>query len=473
MPLWPGIMATVGSAASIGVGASVGREGPAVLFGSTLSSWLGQQLGLGRAAMRILLGCGAAAAVSSSFNAPLAGALFAHEVIVGHYALSAFAPIVLSSIAATMVTRSVYGDFPAFNIPAVDSIYWIEFPAFAITGIACGLAAVVMMRGIEIVRYAGNRLNLPAVMRPALAGFLVGLIALELPDVLGIGYEQTDRALRNLYPIAMVLTLIAAKMVATTVCLGWGFGGGVFSPSVALGALVGVAVGTVATMVGPDLSSGPAAYALVGMGSMAAAVLGAPISTTLIIYEFTGDYTVTIATMVSTHLYGQKSFFLSQLRHNGVLLDGGHDVSALKGTNVIDCLSSSASMCTLDSTRAQVRALLLTTNADEIFVVDETGCFVGVVQGSDLAASSDHNDSESIADLVHDTKTVVFADDTIENAVRSILAAKVGQLPVIDNEDNRHFIGSVAAQDLLRSVNLALLDATAASDEQITKTDDR
>ena len=155
LPIWPGVAATLGSALSIGSGASVGREGPAVLLGATLSSWLGQRLDLGRPALRILLGCGGAAAVAASFNAPIAGALLAHEVIVGHYALNAFAPVVLSSIAATMVSRAIYGDFPAFVIPPIDAIAWIELPAFAMTGVACGIAAVILMRGIAVVRGGG------------------------------------------------------------------------------------------------------------------------------------------------------------------------------------------------------------------------------------------------------------------------------------------------------------------------------
>lgn len=468
MSLWPGLASTIGSAASIGVGASVGREGPAVVLGATLSSWLGQQLNFGRSAMRILLGCGGAAAVAASFNVPIAGALFAHEVIVGHYALNAFAPVVLSSIAATMVSRSIYGDFPAFTIPAFESIEWIEFPAFALTGVACGLVAVLLMRGIALAKKSGDRLSIPAWIRPGLAGLAVGLIALELPEILGVGYEQTDQALRNAYPITMVMMLIGAKLVATSLCLGWGFGGGIFSPSLALGALVGVAVGTVATMIGQDLSSGPAAYALVGMGSLAAAILGAPISTTLIIFEMTGDYTLTIAvmlgvvvaTLVSSQLSGFQSIFLSQLNDAGVVLDGGQDVSGLKGTSVSDLLAPSVATCTASATQDDVRALLLDRNIGEVYVIDDDGLFAGVVAGSDLSESNG-NGTATIADLVHSSASVVVASDTVENAVRAILAAGTNRLPVVRSTDDQFLMGTVAAVDLLRAVNMALLNADA------------
>jgi CIC family chloride channel protein len=326
-----------------------------------------------------------------------------------------------------------------------------------------------MMRGIDLVPRAGDRMALPEVLRPAIAGLFVGLLALKLPEILGVGYEQTDGALRNIYPLAIVFTLIAAKLLATILCLGWGFGGGVFSPSLALGALVGVAVGTAATMVGQDLSSGSGAYALVGMGALAAAVLGAPISTTLIIFELTGDYALTIAamvgvvtvTLVSTQLYGLKSFFLGQLRDDGIILDGGQDVSGLKGTTIADYLAPSASTCKADSTRADVRSMLLSCNVEEIYVVDAAGVYAGVVSGSDLAEPRDTDDAETVTDLIHDSKSVVLAGDTIEHGVRAILAAKTNRLPVIDDAETQTLIGTVAAQDLLRAVNLALLDVAA------------
>lgn len=469
LPLWPGLAATLSSALSIGAGASVGREGPAVLLGATLSSWLGQSLNLGRAAVRTLLGCGGAAAVAASFNAPIAGALFAHEVIVGHYALNAFAPVVLASISATMVSRGVFGDFPAFIIPPFESIEWIEFPAFALTGVACGLVAVVLMRGIALVQRSGERFQLPIMLRPALAGLAVGLIAIQLPDILGVGYEQTDRALRNAYPIGMVGLLITAKLVATCLCLGWGFGGGIFSPSLALGALVGVAIGTAVTLITPDLSSGPAAYALVGMGALAASVLGAPISTTLIIFELTGDYTLTIAvmvgvvisTLVSTHWCGTKSFFLAQLRDSGLVLDGGQDVSGLKGTRVTDFLSSSIVICAPQTTRTEARTRLLAANLPEVFVTDEAGNFKGVVSACDLAELTDSTREKPIADLAHSTVSVVYATDTIESAVRGILEVREGRLPVVQSPEDRRLLGAIAARDLLRAVNLAMVSGEA------------
>jgi len=467
LPLWPGIAATVGSAASIGVGASVGREGPEVLLGATLSSWLGQKLNYGRPAIRILLGCGGGAAVAASFNAPIAGALFAHEVIIGHYALSAFAPVVLASVAATMVSRAVYGAYPAFIIPPFAEIEWIEFPAFVLAGIACGIAAVILMRGIGLARVLGDKISLPQIARPAVAGLIVGLIAIAYPDILGVGYEQTDRALNNYYPMATLLILIAAKLVATAVCLGWGFGGGVFSPSLALGALIGAAVGVAVTAIGQDLSSGPAAYALVGMGATAAAVLGAPISTTLIIFELTGDYTLTIAvmaavviaTLVSAQLFGFKSFFLAQLHDTGIDVEGGADVSGIKGTKVAAFVTGSTPVCRPETPRREVRATLLTHNLDEICAVDADGRLLGFVTGFALGQMPDDALDQPVEALIEPSPTVVRESQPVESAVRLLLAAGSNRLPVVG--DDNVLRGSITARDLLGAVDRARVDAEA------------
>ncbi len=469
MPLWQGLAATFGSAASIGVGGSVGREGPAVLFGATLSSWIGQRISSGRPVVRILVGCGVAAAVAASFNAPIAGALFAHEIIIGHYALSAFAPVVMASVAATTVSRGIYGAYPAFTIPAFEDIVWIEFPAFALTGVACGLAAVVLMYGIRFIRDWGVALKLPVVLRPMLAGLVVGLIATQFPDVLGVGYEQTDRALNAAYSINVILILIALKLLATAICLGWGFGGGVFSPSLALGALVGAAVGFATAAVSPELSSGPAAYALVGMGATAAAVLGAPISTTLIIFELTGDYTLTlavmlavvIATLVSTQLFGFQSFFLAQLHDTGVQLEGGSDVSALKSVRVRDYITGPPPHGTVDMTQGEARQKLLAHNLDELYIVDDEGKLKGFVGGSALADLADGDLEQPVAPLLEAVTTVIRDDQVIESAVRLLLASGARRLPVVDGATGGRLCGILTARDLLSVIDQAQAEAAA------------
>ena len=190
-----GIAAAVSSAASIGCGASVGREGPAVHLGASLAGWLTRRLHLSRSLARTVLGCGVSAAVAASFNAPIAGALFASEVIVGHYALRSFAPIVIASVAGTVLTRQWYGDFPAFFVSNTLFASLWEFPAFVLLGVVSAVAALLLMHGINISRRVAAQLPGPLWYRPAVAGFAVGAMALVYPQILGVGYGGTEAAM--------------------------------------------------------------------------------------------------------------------------------------------------------------------------------------------------------------------------------------------------------------------------------------
>ncbi|MBT6116393.1 MAG: chloride channel protein, partial [Rhodospirillaceae bacterium] len=362
MSLRTGLAAAVASIASIGAGASVGREGPVVHLGATMASWLGQRLHLGRSSMRTVLGCGIAAAIAASFNAPIAGVFFALEVVVGHYALTAFAPIVIAAVAGTIVSRIHFGDFPAFIIPSHEIASFWEFPAFALLGVLGAGIAIALMRSIDFVQTIGARAPVPAWLRPAGAGLLTGIIALGFPQVLGVGYEATDFALRGEFELWLLIALIAAKIAATAICIGGGFGGGVFSPSLVIGALLGAAYGVIATSAFPELSSGTGAYALIGMGAVAACVLGAPISTIFILFELTGDFELTIAVMIAVviaSLIVQQghghSFFTGQLARRGINVRGGREINILRAMPVSRIMDRAVETLAPDASLADVR----------------------------------------------------------------------------------------------------------------------
>ncbi len=299
MSLKEGLGAAVVSAASLGVGASAGREGPVVHLGGALASWVAERFRLNTSLSITILGCGVASGVAASFNAPIAGVFFALEVVIGHYSLHAFAPVVIASVLGTIVTRVHIGDFPAFVVPEYAIQSFLELPAFLLLGAVCAAIAMIFMWSTTFVADTIERTPLPRWSRPMAGGLAVGFIALFYPHVLGVGYGATDDALGGLFPLWLLLGLIAAKTAATAITLGTGFGGGVFSPSLFLGAMTGGAFSMIAAWVFPDLAAEQGLYAIVGMGAVAAAVLGAPISTILIIFELTGDYAVTIAVMLA------------------------------------------------------------------------------------------------------------------------------------------------------------------------------
>ncbi|MFQ5467943.1 MAG: chloride channel protein [Kiloniellaceae bacterium] len=472
MSMAVGVKSAVVSAASIGVGASVGREGPVVHLGASLGAWMAERLHLGRAQSRTLLGCGVAAAVAGSFNAPIAGALFALEVVVGHYSLAAFAPVVVASVTATVISRMHYGDFPAFNLPGLSTIAsaW-EFPGFVLLGVISALAAIVFMRAAMLVDDAWERTPVPGWARPAAAGLAVGAIALVFPQVLGVGYEATDAALSERYGLWLLMGLVVAKIAATSISLGSGFGGGVFSPSLFIGAMVGGAYGIIATSIFPDLSSGYSAYTIIGMGAVAGAVLGAPISTILIVFELTNDYTITIAVMIATsvasiitqQMYG-FSFFTWQLDRRGVRVRGGHDIGAVRLTSARDVMTTDYATIAPETPIAAVRTRLQAAPGGELCVVDPQGRLTGVITYADLheAAFDTSHDSELAAqDVARKQPAVLCADDDLEIAVKGFAASAEVNLPVVEDTQSMRVIGLAQEHAVMLAYHRALDQARA------------
>ena len=472
MSLTDGLKAAVVSAVSIGSGASVGREGPVVHLGASLGAWASKRLHLGRTASRTLLGCGVAAAVSASFNAPIAGTFFALEVVVGHYALTAFAPIVIAAVIGTMVSRMHYGDFPAFILPDAPSIasFW-EFPAFALLGCVAAMIAIMFMRLTFLTEDVLNKTPVPTWARPALGGLAIGVIALAFPQVLGVGYEATDAALSGLYPLWLLIALIVLKTAATGISLGCGFGGGVFSPSLFIGAMVGGAYGILATSAFPDLSSGHGAYTIIGMGAVAGAVLGAPISTILMVFELTNDYAITIAVMIATsvasiitHQYEGHSFFTWQLARRGLTLKGGQDVGLLSAIKARDVMSLTYETVAPETPIATVRRRLQNAPWGELFVTDPDGRLSGVITFSDMheAAFDTSHDAEWTArDVARSRPTVLAAADDLDAALRAHGASGEVNLPVVDSRETLHLIGVAREPEVALAYQRALDQARA------------
>lgn len=342
LPLKSGLASAAASIVTLSTGGSTGREGPVVHLAATLSSWVSDRIGASPITARDLMGCAVAAAVSASFNAPIAGALFAMEVVLRHFALHAFAPIVIASIAGAVVSRVHLGDITEFSLPGHSLAFYQELPAFLILGLVCGFAAVLAMKAILTAEAWGDRferlIRCPRWLRPGVAGLLLGLIALQFPHVIGVGYETTSRALTGDLSLHEAVIFALIKAAALAITLAGRMGGGVFSPSLMLGALTGLAFGYIAVGVFPSVSGSEILYALAGMGAVAASFLGAPLSTGLIIFELTGDWqtgvavmaSVSMATVVSARMV-DKSFFLSLLESRNVHLARGLE-SWLPGT---------------------------------------------------------------------------------------------------------------------------------------------
>ena len=361
-----GIASALASLITLSSGGSSGREGPVVHFAAVISGWICERVRVDAVTTRDLLGCAVAGAVSASFNAPIAGALFASEVILRHFAIHSFAPIVIASVAGTVVNRLTFGDVTEFILPTENTLaFYSELPAFILLGLCSGLVAVILMKSIFWADDIGNALQdltgLKRWARPALAGILLGCLAIWFPHIVGVGYETISEALTGQILLREAVILVILKVLAVSITIGGRMGGGVFSPSLMIGALTGLAFGWVATSILPTFSGAQTIYALAGMGAVSAAVLGAPISTTLIVFELTGDWQTGLAVMVAVSFsivisskLVYQSFFLTQIERRGIHLAAGPQAVLLSTLKVLDFLIKTESCKKTDIDLAQV-----------------------------------------------------------------------------------------------------------------------
>jgi CIC family chloride channel protein len=461
-----GLTSALMTATSLGVGASAGREGPVVHMGASLASFIAQKLNLTPAVTRTLLACGVASAVSASFNAPIAGVFFALEVVMGHYAVHTFAPVVIAGVAGTMVSRAHFGDFPAFIIPDITmGTYW-ELPAFAILGIVASLVAIAFSHNLILSEKIGEKLPMPNWLLPPVGGLIVGLIALKVPEILGVGYEAVDNTLKGSYELQFLLVLLVAKIIATGVSVGFRFGGGVFGPSLFLGAMTGGAFGLVATSLFPDLASDPNAYAIVGMGAVASSVLGAPVSTILIVFELTGDYAVTIAVMVAssisalaTGLMHKPSLFYWMLERKGLYLAGGKALHLLKSTTVREIIDRNFMTVRLEESIDNVREMLLAQYGGKLLVTDEDGSLYGIITSTEISKIDEDSDVPLVAaNICLKNPMTVLSTDILETALEKVEASGEEAVPVIEDLDGRIVVGFVHITTLLRTYNAVLVE---------------
>lgn len=329
-----GIASAAASLITLSTGGSSGREGPVVHMSASIATWVSDLIKVDGVQARDLMGCAVASAVAASFNAPLAGAIFALEVVLRHFNIHAFAPIAIASTAGAVIGRMHVGAGPEFSVEHDAIAFYAEIPAFMLLGILSGLVATVMMRSIFMTEVISGRvknwLGIPNWLRPAFAGLLLGAIALEFPHIIGVGYETTYRALSGDLVLSAAILFAVVKVAAVSITFGGHMGGGVFSPALMLGALTGLAFGHVATDMVPELSGTVTVYALAGMAAVAAAVFGAPISTTLIALELTGNWQLGIGVLTAVSLsvfiadqLVHRSFFLTQLERAGKRIASG------------------------------------------------------------------------------------------------------------------------------------------------------
>lgn len=468
IPTRPAIIRTLAAAVTLGSGGSAGSEGPVAVLGATVGSFLGRAFRFDAERVKVLVGAGAAAGISASFNAPLAGAFFALEEVLGSLAVAAFPPVVVAAVLAAVVSRAFLGDHPAFPIPAQYgfSLRREVILFYPLLGVVAGLVAVLYVRTFFGAEALAKRLRLRPWMLPVLGGLVVGLIVWASGGLL-VGYGHLAVRLQVFGRMAWTtLALLAlGKIVATSLTMGSGGTGGVFTPSLYIGAATGGAYGVLMTQLFPRLGLHPEAYALVGMGAVVGAATQAPITAILIVFEMTNDYAIVlplmlatvIATVVARHVE-PDSLYSGWLRRRGEHLEQGADRDVLAGVRVGDVYDRAAPSIPADATLEHLVEQLGRADRTEYPVVDEDGALLGIVTVAELARAAREAPSLGAvllaADLAGPAECVTPADTLLE-AVRKMGVRGVGSLPVVDAEGGR-LLGTLGRAEVLAAYQRVL-----------------
>jgi CIC family chloride channel protein len=452
------IVKSLASAVCIGSGGSVGREGPIVQIGSAIGSVTGQLFGLPESQLRLLVACGAAGGISATFNAPIAGVFFALELILRNFQTQSFGLVVLSSVTADAIGRAAFGNHPFLSLPAFNFSSPLELVLYA------GLGVLATGVGLAFVRvlYAGedvaDRLwRGPDWLRPAAGGILLGLLLLAVPQMYGVGYPVLQQAVGGHYVILVLLALLAAKILATSLTMWIGGSGGVFAPTLFMGAMLGSAYGAVAHHLLPHLAAAPGAYGLVGMGAVFAAAARAPITAVIIIFELTGDYriilplmfAIVVATALSAAL-SRDTIYTLKLRRRGIDIDQPQATSLMAQITVAEAMGKPPRPLRPDQPLREVIKRFAAERSDSLPIIDDHGSLLGVIAVVDVErAISQDTDETTRAAVLARAVPDLRADESLEDAVVALASTDNDGVPVLGDDDQ--LIGWLTHRRLLRA----------------------
>ncbi len=387
----------LGGALAIISGQSLGREGPAIHLGAATSSLVGQKLGLPNNTIRTLVACGTAAAIGASFNTPLAGVIFALEVVMMEYTLASFLPVILSAVSATAVTRAVFGTEIVFSVPNFQLTNLLELPYVMFLGVVTGIAAFVFIYLTKLTAQAGK--NLPLWFKFTLAGSITGLLAIVAPQIMGIGYDTVNYTLVNNIGMSLLLIIFAAKLIATACSVGLGLPAGLIGPTFVIGASLGGIMGILAQPIFPELSSSPGMYALIGMAAMMGATLQAPLAALTAVFELTsnpniilpGMLAIVTAQLTASQLFGQRSIYRMLMQLKG--LDYRHEpmVQALRRIGVANVMNRNIHRSTNLVSYTQAEDLVA-QNKEWIVIEDEKP--IAILPTTDLSNYLQDNETD-------------------------------------------------------------------------------
>ncbi|HWB50426.1 MAG TPA: chloride channel protein [Stellaceae bacterium] len=447
---------------SAGVGASVGLEAAYTQLGAGTSSRIGRYLHLRRGDLRTFVGCGAAAAIAAAFNAPLTGAFYAFELIIGSYTLTTLVPVVLAAVFATLVSRGLFGQQPIFVVYSHVDVFATNYLILAALGFAAGLLAITAMVGVTFVEQWSKRASLPTWARPAMGGVVLGNFAWFFPQILGSGHGGIENTISNgpySTEIALLLGLLAAKIIGSAVSIGSGFRGGMFSSSLYLGALYGAAVAAILHRLMPGATLNDTGYVLAGMGSLAAGVVGAPVTMILLVLESTSDFSATlgvtvsviIAVIVVRHWFGY-SFATWRFHLRGVALHSPHDVGWLHDLQVANLMRRDFAVVPVDQPLEELCRQFPVGAHIRVFAVDEKGGYRGYVDLTEAHAARyrDGDGALCVHDIARGADHFLTPGQPIRETLDHFIASAAETLAVVDNSRDRRIQGYLSEAFALR-----------------------
>lgn len=455
------IIKALASAVCIGSGGSVGREGPIVQIGSALGSSLGQLLRVPETRLRVLVACGAAGGISATFNAPIAGVFFALELILRDFAAESFGVVVLSSVTAAVVGQAAFGSQAFLSLPHFHIVSPVEYVIYALLGVAAGIVGVGFIRVLYGLEDIADRLwRGPEWLRPAVGGVLLGLLLLGLPQLYGVGYPVLEAAIRGHIVVALLVALIAGKMVATSLTIAIGGSGGVFAPSLFMGAMLGSAMGAGAHELLGSSVAPAGAYGIVGMGAVFAAAARAPITAVIILFELTGDYTIILPIMTAvvlatgvSNMLSRDTIYTLKLRRRGIELEAGRGASLMELITVAEAMQPLPPPLLPAMQLSELTARLLDEGRDALPVVDEEGTYRGVVTSRQVEEAMTGNALDVTAQSLMAEVAAVSPEMSLQEALAVLVQRSRGGVPVVEGE---RLVGWLSHRDVLHAYHARL-----------------
>ncbi len=462
------IIRVIASSVTLGSGGSAGPEDPSVQVGVAAGVGIAKLLGLPGRRVVTLIACGAAAGITSAFNAPIAGAFFALEIILGEFSTASFGMVVISSVTSAALTQWVVGSHPTFQVsPYSFKSYW-EFLFYLGLGVLAAIMSIFYIKTLTFSEEYMEKWRMPGWLKPAVGGLIVGLIGFKLPEIYSVGYETIENVLlwKHGWPILLLLAILLAKTVATGITLGSGGIGGVFAPSLFLGAILGAAYGEALRMAFPSLVAPPPAYAMVGMAAMLAGSVRSPITATLLLFEMTRDYRIilplmfaTVISLLISEAVSPYSIYTLELRKRGVWLGRRNRIDVMQGVTVKEIMSPAKDVVPPDMPATELEYYLNRTKHHGVPVVDDNGYLVGVVTLTDMMKAVRRYGSLSklrVIDIATKNPVVVYPDDSAWKALKLMGVHDIGRIPVVSENDPRHLVGIVRRQDIVKAYRKAI-----------------